>query len=48
VVFAIATDFNATVVAIVGGVTVPLSLLVLSLGIPAYRASVERAEERLG
>lgn len=35
-------------IAIVGGVSVPLSLLVLSLGIAAYRESVGRAEERMG
>lgn len=35
-------------IVIVGGITVPLSLAVLSFGLPAYRDSVQRAEERLG
>ena len=35
-------------IAIVGGITVPLSLVVLSFGMEAYRSSVQRAEERLG
>lgn len=35
-------------IAIVAGVAAPLSLVVLSFGMSAYRDSVQRAEERLG
>lgn len=35
-------------IAIVGGISAPLSLVVLWFGLDAYRASVQRAEERQG
>ena len=35
-------------IAVVAGIAAPLSLVVLSFGMSAYRDSVQRAEERLG
>ena len=35
-------------IAVVAGIAAPLSLVVLSFGMSAYRDSVQRAEDRLG